>query len=83
MNSSGLTDFSPSYNTGPIAVDLPARPEYKVRLFVDRLSTELFVNDGDLVFTNCVFPGEPFNGLSFRAENGTLSVSDINVYPIR
>lgn len=81
--ASGLTDFSPSYNTGPIAVDLPARPEYKVRLFVDRLSTELFVNDGDLVFTNCVFPAEPFNGLSFRAENGTLSVSDINVYPIR
>ena len=64
-------------------MDLPARPEYKVRLFVDRLSTELFVNDGDLVFTNCVFPAEPFNGLSFRAENGTLSVSDINVYPIR
>ena len=81
--ASGLTDFSNSYNTGPIAVDLPGRPEYKVRLFVDRLSTELFVNDGDLVFTNCVFPTEPFNGLSFRAATGTLSVSDITVYPIR
>ena len=82
-SASGLTDFSPSYNTGPISVDLPGRPEYKIRLFVDRLSTELFVNDGDLVFTNCVFPSEPFNSLSFKSETGTLSVSDIRVFPIR
>ena len=81
--ASGLTDFSPSYNKGPIAVDLPGRPEYKIRLFVDRLSTELFVNDGDLVFTNCAFPSEPFNALSFHAESGSLSVSDIQVYPIK
>ncbi len=81
--ASGLTTFSNSYNVGPISVDLPSRPEYKVRLFVDRLSTELFVNDGDLVFTNCVFPNEPFNDLSFKASSGSISVSDIRVYPIR
>ena len=82
-SASGLTDFSPSYNVGPISVDLPGRPEYRIRLFVDRLSTELFVNDGDLVFTNCVFPTEPFNSLSFLGETGAVSVSDIRVYPIQ
>lgn len=46
-----------------IDAPLTIRDSYKVELFVDRMTAELFVNDGDLVMTNCVFPTEYLNRL--------------------
>ena len=61
---------------------LVKRKEYKVQLFVDRLSTEMFVNDGDVVFTNCVFPTETLNSMILSSD-GSASVKDIKIYEMR
>ena len=81
-SESGLTDFAPRYVTDPIVTPLVKRKEYKVQLFVDRLSTEMFVNDGDVVFTNCVFPTETLNSMILSSD-GSASVKDIKIYEMR
>ena len=81
-SESGLTDFAPRYVTDPIVTPLVERKEYKVQLFVDRLSTEMFVNDGDAVFTNCVFPTEVLNTLVLSSD-GQVSVKDFKIYEMK
>ena len=80
---SGITDFSPSFAAKPVTTALPTRKEYKCRLFVDRLSTELFVNDGDFVFTNCVFPTEVYNTFGVKSADSQFSVKDIKIYELK
>ncbi len=81
-SESGLTDFAPRYVTDPIVTPVVKKKEYKVQLFVDRLSTEMFVNDGDVVFTNCVFPTEALNTLTFKTD-GKAVVKDFTVYEMK
>ena len=81
-SESGLTDFAPRYVTDPIVTPMVKKKEYKVQLFVDRLSTEMFVNDGDVVFTNCVFPTEALNTLTFKTD-GKAVVKDFTVYEMK
>lgn len=79
--NSGLTDFSNNFasvNNAPIV----KKDSYKVRLLMDKASSELFINDGELVSTNLIFPDEPYNTLVFDAE-GEISVENINIYKIK
>jgi beta-fructofuranosidase len=43
----------------------------KFHLFVDVSSVELFVNDGEEVFTSRIFPGEGSEGIRFFAKEGS------------
>ena len=81
-SKSGLVDFHPSFAAKPVVVDLNPRREYKCQLFVDKLSTELFINDGDMVFTNCVFPTEVYNQFGIRADGCRVTVKDVTVYEL-
>lgn len=45
----------------------------KFHLFVDVSSVEIFVNDGEEVFTSRIFPGKDSNGIRFFAKEGTAS----------
>ena len=80
---SGLIDFSNNFATALINAPLVAKDSYKIRLFVDKASTELFVNDGELVQTNLVFPTEPYNSLVFATDGGAFEVEDINIYNLK
>lgn len=82
-SKSGIVDFYEAFAAKDIKTKFVRRGEYKVQLFVDRMSTELFINDGDLSFTNTVFPHSPYNAASFRAEGGRVSLSDIHVYEMK
>lgn len=79
-SESGLVDFSPKYVTTPIVTPIVRRNEYKIQLFVDRLSTEMFINDGDVVFTNCVFPTERLNSLLLESKDGSFLIKDFCIY---
>ncbi len=81
-SKSGLTDFHQSFAAKPVVVNLNPRREYKCQLFVDKLSTELFINDGDMVFTNCVFPTEVYNRFGIQADGCKISVKDVTVYEL-
>ena len=50
-------------------------------VLVDSTSVEIFVNHGELSFTKFVLPGE--NGLSIRADGGTVRLRSLSVYPLR
>lgn len=78
-SNSGKIDFSNNFASKAIKAPMTQKDVYKIRLFVDKASTELFVNDGEVTQTNVVFPTEPYNMLVFESE-GTVNVKDLNVY---
>jgi fructan beta-fructosidase len=51
-----------------------------VEILVDRASIEAFVNRGEISSTRFVLPKE--NGLSVKAEGGTITIQSLSVYPL-
>ncbi|MFP7299912.1 glycoside hydrolase family 32 protein [Neobacillus niacini] len=51
--------------------------EISFRIFVDVSSVEVFVNDGEEVFTGRIFPGENSNGISVFARGGHTNVKAV------
>ena len=84
---SGTVDFSddfPCTTTAP----LPDVGNYGLRLFVDKLSIEVFVDPGFgksglFPMTNLVFPSEPYNHLRIENLKGSSKVKDVTVYPLK
>ena len=77
-SASGIVDFS-DFGQFQMKSPIAKRPLYKIRLLVDKASTELFVNDGETVQTNLVFPQEPYSILEFKA-TAPVTVKDLRVY---
>ncbi|WP_052098555.1 glycoside hydrolase family 32 protein [Paenibacillus stellifer] len=58
----------------------PLSPDAKkvhLTIFVDRLSIEVFVDDGETVFSNLVFPDAKDQGISLYAEGGTAVFENV------
>jgi sucrose-6-phosphate hydrolase SacC (GH32 family) len=51
-----------------------------VEFLVDRASIEAFVNRGEISSTRFVLPNE--NGLSMKAEGGSVIIQSLTVYPL-
>jgi fructan beta-fructosidase len=51
----------------------------KLRILVDRMSTELFVNDGAIVMSNYFMPEKRGKGLELIAEGGDIMVHSLRV----
>ena len=52
-----------------------------VEILVDRASIEAFVNRGEISSTRFVLPKE--NGLSVKAEGGSVTIQSLTVYPLK
>lgn len=78
----GVNDFSRKFVSEPIA-PLATRDSYKVRLLVDRASSEIFINDGETVMTNIVFPTQHFNSVTFFAHTKSWKAQEIKIYEIK
>lgn len=81
-SNSGISDFSNNFASAEIKAPLVKKDTYKIRLLIDKASSELFINDGELVQTNTMFPSEPYNSLVFESE-GTIAVENINIYELK
>ena len=55
----------------------------KLHVFVDWSSIEIFVNDGETVITNRIFPDTDSRGISLYAEGGDASVSTLHFWSLR
>ncbi|MNV86008.1 Levanbiose-producing levanase [compost metagenome] len=58
----------------------PLNPDARkvhLTIFVDRLSIEVFVDDGETVFSNLVFPEAEDQGISLYAEGGTAVFENV------
>ena len=81
---SGLTDFSNNFADPLIVAPLIPKESYTIHLWVDKASVEAFVNGGEVVQTNTVFPTEPYNQLWFDLRGNTVvSVENITLYKIK
>lgn len=55
---------------------------YKLDLFVDKCSVEIFLDGGRVAMTNLVFPNEPYNSMNFYSKGGAFKVDACNVYKL-
>lgn len=77
---SGLTDFSSNFASVNVA-PLVKKDSYQIRLLIDKASAELFINNGELVSTNIIYPNEPYNSLTIET-NGKVAVEDLTIYKL-
>ena len=79
---SGEVSFSKDF---PAVTEMPVSKskELKLRLFVDKSSVEAFVNNGEFVMTNCVFPSAPYDMITFESDGNRYKVKNINIYQIK
>lgn len=61
-SKSGQVDFNEAFQKTHKMEDLNL-PIEKIHVFIDRSSIEIFLNDGQLVFTELVFPNSPLTNL--------------------
>lgn len=52
-----------------------------VRIFIDKSSAEVFLNDGKTVLSNIVFPSEPYNTVTVCGQKGS-KVQSLTVYSL-
>ena len=63
--NSGLVDFNEKFtNTEPQKVQIGNLDTLKVKLFIDKSSIEIFLNDGNYAMTNLVYPETPWQTLN-------------------
>ena len=54
--------------------------EYKLDVFVDKCSVEIFLDGGKIAMTNLIFPTEPYNRMCFYSKGGTFAVDSFSVH---
>ena len=79
---SGAVDFHEAFPIVSVA-PLEKADSYVLRLFVDKCSVEAFDAKGRFVMSNQVFPHESYSGIRLVSANGDVTVSSMNVYPIK
>lgn len=57
--------------------------QIRIHGFVDESSVEIFVNDGEIVFTNLVFTRPTNRGIELYAKGGTVEVIAFDLYHLR
>ena len=55
---------------------------YKLDVFVDKCSVEIFVDGGRIAMTNLVFPTKPYGTLKLYSEGGKARVKNLTVYKL-
>jgi fructan beta-fructosidase len=78
----GFKDFNQKYISQPIT-PLTKKDVYKIRLLIDKASSEIFINDGELVLTNIIFPSEWYENLTFFTTNQTWKAEEIKLYELK
>lgn len=77
--TSGNTSFHesfPSIDTAPIsAID----GSYRLTIFVDRCSVEVFAQEGQLTITELIFPAPTSTDVAIYALGGTVTVDSLNI----
>ena len=80
---SGLVSFHPKFSGEYVAPLTGRNGKVKLHIFVDAGSVEVFVNDGEQVFTSLVFPSADSRGVElFGPENGA-KISSLNVWTLK
>jgi sucrose-6-phosphate hydrolase SacC (GH32 family) len=80
---SGNVSFHPVFaaiHNAPLAV---RDGRVKLHIFVDACSVEVFVNDGEIVFTDLVFPSPASRGVEFFASASGAKIGSMDVWTLK
>ena len=55
---------------------------YKLQVFIDVCSVEIFLNDGKVAMTNLFYPTRPYNAIRFYSEGGQMNIIDFTTYKL-
>ena len=75
--ASGITTFNPAF-AAIHNMDLKGVEIKKVNVYVDMASVELFINNGERVLTEILFPTKPFNKVRLDKKNPQFSIAPIS-----
>lgn len=78
----GKTNFSGAFPGLHYVPLLSAENEMKWRIYFDKTSLELFVNDGAVVVTDIFFPNKDFDQMSLFAFDGKAVLSSGKIYEL-
>ncbi|PFG14408.1 sucrose-6-phosphate hydrolase SacC (GH32 family) [Bacillus sp. es.036] len=81
-SKSGDTSFSQSFGAKHEAVMMPSNDSVKLHLLVDRSSIEVFANDGQVVFSDQIFPNLTSDQLELYAIDGEVTVKSLAIYQL-
>lgn len=82
-SESGQTDFSNQFTTRHEADLVPDGQRVKLNIFVDNGSIEVFANDGEVVFSDVIFPEAASREMSFYTENGPVEIISLKVNQLK
>jgi fructan beta-fructosidase len=80
--NSGDVSFSPSFSgrhTAPIRLGKMT----SLRILTDRSSVEVFVDDGETVISDRVFPAPDSDGIEFYSKGGTARIASLRMWKLK
>jgi fructan beta-fructosidase len=80
--ASGAMDFSPKFAHVQIAPIVGQSAHVAVRALLDRSSIEIFINDGQTVFTTIVFPSTPYDKITLKSDK-EVGIEGSTVYTLQ
>ena len=80
-SNGGLDSFSDNF-AGKHSAEYRAGETMEIHLFIDEASVEVFIDGGLLVFTDIVFPTEPYNQVELFANNGNIKLNKCEVWSL-
>jgi fructan beta-fructosidase len=80
-SASGAVEFSPAFGAVQSAPWPGSGQRVRLHVYLDQSSIEVFINDGETVFTALVFPGTPYDSVVLRG-SGSLALNAATVYEL-
>ncbi len=80
---SGMVDFDPRFagrHAAPVSLD---NGTVSLTIFVDRSSVEVFINDGQAVISDRIFPSEASTGIELFTRDGSAQFSDVRAWRLK
>ena len=80
---SGLVDFNEKFLLNPQQkIEIGQRESLSFQLVLDASSIEIFINNGEFVITNQIFPREDFNSFEIKQSNG-IEINNFNIKSVK
>ncbi len=80
--ASGDTDFHDGFASVDTAPIKARDGRYRLKIYVDHCSVEVFAQHGQLVLTDLIFPDETSTGVSIYAHGGSATVESLTITPL-
>jgi fructan beta-fructosidase len=79
---SGVVAFSPEFASLQTAPLRDSGDRQRLQVFLDQASLEIFVNQGETVFTALLFPTVPYDRITLQAD-GAMTLREATIYQLK